>query len=44
MCLHLPGAELAWDGPNLKFSNSQAANKLITQNYRKGWDFKLEKG
>ncbi|MGI9241920.1 MAG: Gfo/Idh/MocA family oxidoreductase [Verrucomicrobiales bacterium] len=43
VCLHLPGEKLAWDGPNLKFTNSEAANKLITKDYRKGWDFKLDK-
>ena len=43
VCLHLPGEKLAWDGPNLRFTNSEAANKLITKEYRKGWDFKLEK-
>jgi hypothetical protein len=43
VCLHLPGEKLAWDGPNLKFTNSEAANKLITKSYREGWDFKLDK-
>lgn len=41
--LHVPGEKLAWDGPNLKFTNSEKANSLITKPYRKGWDFKLDK-
>lgn len=43
VCLHCPGEKLAWDGPNLRFSNNEEANKLITKPYRKGWDFQLEK-
>ncbi len=42
-CLRFPGESLAWDGPGLRFSNSEAANKLITKAYREGWDFKLDK-
>ena len=34
---------LAWDGPNLRFSNNEAANQLITKTYRASYDFKLEK-
>ncbi|CAN5300566.1 Gfo/Idh/MocA family oxidoreductase [soil metagenome] len=43
VCLHLPGESLAWDGPNLKFSNNDKANELITKAYREGWDIKLDK-
>jgi predicted dehydrogenase len=43
VCLHFPGKKLAWDGPNLRFKNSKKANKLISKEYRKGWDFKLSK-
>jgi len=43
ICLHHPGKSLAWDGPNLRFSNNEEANKLITKPYREGWDFKLDK-
>ena len=43
VCLRFPGESLAWDGPNLRFSNNEKANKLITKPYRKGWDFKLDK-
>ncbi len=29
--------KLLWDGPNLRFTNSQEANKLINPAYREGW-------
>jgi hypothetical protein len=29
---------LEWDGPNLRFTNSQAANELIRPTYRGGWE------
>ncbi|MCX7427026.1 MAG: hypothetical protein NTW96_15550 [Planctomycetia bacterium] len=29
--------KLLWDGPNLRFTNSEAANKLIHPPYREGW-------
>jgi predicted dehydrogenase len=32
-----PGTRLMWDGVNLKFTNSEDANKLIQHNYRTGW-------
>jgi len=28
---------LLWDGENLRFTNSEAANKLINPPYRAGW-------
>ncbi len=28
---------LLWDGPNLRFTNSEAANQLINPAYREGW-------
>lgn len=31
------GKKLLWDGPGLKFTNDEAANKLIAREYRKGW-------
>ncbi|MEM8953304.1 MAG: Gfo/Idh/MocA family oxidoreductase [Verrucomicrobiota bacterium] len=43
VCLNFPGESLAWDGPNLRFTNNDAANELITKGYREGWDFKLDK-
>ncbi|NIP94785.1 MAG: Gfo/Idh/MocA family oxidoreductase [Akkermansiaceae bacterium] len=32
------GAKLEWDSKSLKFSNSAAANDLLHQEYRKGWE------
>lgn len=29
--------KLLWDGPNLRFTNSEAANQLINPPYRSGW-------
>jgi hypothetical protein len=29
--------ELLWDGDNLRFTNSDEANKLINPPYREGW-------
>ncbi len=29
--------KLFWDGPNLRFTNSEAANQLINPPYRSGW-------
>ena len=29
--------KLLWDGENLRFTNSEAANKLINPPYREGW-------
>ena len=29
--------KLHWDGPNLRFTNSEAANRLINPPYRAGW-------
>ena len=36
----LPGQTLEWDAENLRVTNSEAATKLLTKNYREGW--KLE--
>ena len=30
--------KLLWDGPNLKFTNSSAANQFIHKTYRDGWE------
>ncbi len=43
VCLRFPGESLAWDGPNLRFSNNDEANALITKPYREGWDIHLDK-
>ncbi|MCX7048087.1 MAG: Gfo/Idh/MocA family oxidoreductase [Candidatus Sumerlaeota bacterium] len=29
--------KLLWDGPNMKFTNNDAANKLLHREYRAGW-------
>jgi hypothetical protein len=31
------GKKLAWDGPNFKFTNDAAANRLLHREYRAGW-------
>ena len=35
------GKKLEWDAKAAQFSNSPEANKFITKEYRKGWDFKI---
>jgi hypothetical protein len=35
------GQKLEYDAKNMRFTNSEEANKYITKAYRKGWDFKL---
>lgn len=31
------GKKLLWDGPNMKITNDEAANKLLHREYRQGW-------
>ena len=31
------GTKLAWDGPNMKITNNEAANDLLHRQYRQGW-------
>ena len=31
------GKRLEWDGPNLRFTNDEAANKYLHREYREGW-------
>ena len=31
------GTKLDWDGPNMKITNNDAANKLLQREYRAGW-------
>ena len=31
------GGYLKWDGPNMRFTNSDAANKLVKPDYQNGW-------
>ena len=35
---HRAGKALDWDAKNLKITNDEAANKLLTKAYRKGWE------
>ena len=37
----LPGEMLEWDAQNLRVTNSEAATKLLTKNYREGWKFEV---
>lgn len=34
--------KLEWDVKNFRFTNSEKANKLLTKEYRKGWDWLVE--
>ena len=40
IALHVPG-KLMWDGAKMRFTNSEAANKLLMPFIRKGWEIKL---
>ena len=31
------GKKLDWDGPNMKFTNDEAANRYLQREYREGW-------
>lgn len=33
----LTGKRLLWDGPNMKFTNSDVANRFLKREYRQGW-------
>lgn len=35
---HRAGKALDWDAGNFKITNDEAANKLLTKSYRKGWE------
>lgn len=35
---HRAGQALEWDAKNFKITNDEAANKLLTKEYRKGWE------
>ena len=39
IAVRFAGKKLAWDTAKLQFTNSDAATKLVTTEYRKGWDF-----
>ena len=36
--VRVPGEKLEWDSENLKFTNSEAANRLVREPGRKGWE------
>lgn len=36
----IPGETLKWDDKNLKFTNSELANKMVKEPYREGWKVK----
>ena len=41
IALRVPNVKLMWDAKNLRFSNSEEANKLLKPYLRKGWELKL---
>ena len=32
------GGHLKWDGPNMRYTNSDDANKLVKPDYQNGWN------
>jgi predicted dehydrogenase len=40
VAMRLPGVELAWDDATGKFTGSEAANALVHEPYRAGWEVK----
>ena len=43
IAVRFAGKKLEWDAAKLQFTNSAAAQKFVSKEYRKGWDF-LTKG
>jgi predicted dehydrogenase len=39
IAVRFAGKKLEWDAAKLRFTNSDAATKLVSKEYRKGWDF-----
>jgi predicted dehydrogenase len=39
IAVRFAGQKLEWDAAGMKFPNSNAASKLVSKEYRKGWDF-----
>ncbi|MBX7105403.1 MAG: Gfo/Idh/MocA family oxidoreductase [Gemmataceae bacterium] len=37
IAIRLTGQSLAWDGPAMKFTNNESANKFLHKEYRAGW-------
>ncbi|MEO0415095.1 MAG: Gfo/Idh/MocA family oxidoreductase [Verrucomicrobiota bacterium] len=40
VAVRIPGETLKWDEANLKFTNSELANSMVHEPYRKGWEVK----
>lgn len=40
IAIRVPGTTLRWDAAALKFPDSEAATRLVTKEYRKGWEVK----
>ena len=38
IAVRFAGQKLEWDAAKLTFTNSAAATKLVSKEYRKGWD------
>jgi predicted dehydrogenase len=38
IAVRFAGQRLEWDAPKLRFANSDAATKLVSKEYRKGWE------
>ncbi|MHC4431402.1 MAG: gfo/Idh/MocA family oxidoreductase, partial [Planctomycetota bacterium] len=36
IAMRLP-KKLLWDGPNMRFTNAESANRYLHRDYRKGW-------
>jgi predicted dehydrogenase len=39
IAVRFAGTKLEWDAAKLQFTNSEKATKLVSKEYRKGWDF-----
>ena len=37
IAIKLPGTKLEWDAPNMRFTNSEEANRHVNPPYRQGW-------
>ena len=41
IAVRFPGVKLEWDNKTMRFTNSEAANALVTPQYRKGYELKV---
>ena len=37
LAIRFPGQKIEWDGPNMRVTNLDEANELVTPKYREGW-------